>query len=382
MKSAEVGTPNAHPAAPTDLDDFRLRARRWLTEAAPTGPSDYGAIVPESEIEGAILWQRRLAEAGFAGLHWPRRWGGQGLTTGHTAIWLEECARAQVPPFLNMVGSVLTAEALMAFGTDEQRDEHLPPILTAGQIWCQLFSEPDAGSDLAHLSTRADRDGEGWVLRGQKVWCSNGHLADRGICLARTDPDAPAHRGLSFFLIDMHTPGVSHRPLRQITGRSDFDEVFFDDVQLPASALLGPAGGGWGVGMAILTNERNHVGALAISLGHRLDRLVAAGSDLSPAVRNRLIGLWARGQAIIQLGQQQRLGPASASLMKLAVAELSFETAGFFVQLAGAGALLESPVGTQLVASTAARIAGGTTEVQKTIIAERILGLPREPVVG
>jgi alkylation response protein AidB-like acyl-CoA dehydrogenase len=220
------------------------------------------------------------------------------------------------------------------------------------------------------------------VLRGQKVWTSNGHLADWGICLARTDPDAPAHRGLSFFLVDMHTPGISHRPLRQITGRYDFDQVYFDDAHLPASALLGQPGGGWAVAMATLTNERNHVGALAISLALRLHRLVAAAADQTPAMRHRVLALWSRGQAVVALGQQPRLGPASASLMKLAVAELSFETAALLVALVGPDGMLAGPVGQQLVGATAAGIAGGSTQVQKTIIAERILGLPREPAPG
>ena len=378
----DPGAPMLDVEIPADLEEFRRGAREWLASAATTAPPDYGAIVPEREIAGAVVWQRRLAEAGFAGLHWPRRYGGQGLTVGHTALWLEECARAEVPPFLNMVGFVLVAEALLAFGSQDQQAEHLPLILTADRVWCQLFSEPDAGSDLAHLTTRADRDGDGWVLQGQKVWTSNGHLADWGICLARSDQEAPAHRGLSFFLVDMHTPGISHRPLRQITGASDFDQVFFDGAHLPGSALLGPAGGGWAVAMSTLTHERNHVRASAISLGHRLDRLVAAGSAHPPAVRDRMVALWVRGQAVIQLGQQQRLGPASASLMKLAVSELSFETAALLVELAGPAGLLTGPVSRQLVASTAAGIAGGTTQVQKTIIAERILSLPREPAAG
>ena len=315
----------------------------------------------------------------MAGLHWPARWGGQGLPPAYTAVWLEECARAEVPPFLNMVGLVLTAEALLQFGSDEQQAEHLRPLLWGERVWCQLFSEPGAGSDLAHLSTRAERCDDGWMLDGQKVWCSNGRLADWGICLARTDTDAPAHRGLSFLLVNMRTAGITLRPLRQITGRSDFDEVFFESVSLPSSSLLGDPGAGWTVAMATLTHERNHIGASAIGLGHRLDRLLALAAGRPAVVRDRLLELWCRGRAVIELARQPRLGAASASLMKLAVAELSFEVADLQAGLAGPAALLDGDPSAQLVGATAARIAGGTTQVQKNIIAERILGLPRPP---
>ena len=180
-----------------------------------------------------------------------------------------------MPPFINMVGVVLTGGSLLLFGTPEQQAEHLRPIITADHVWCQLFSEPGAGSDLASLATRAERDGDGCVITGQKVWCSNGRVADCGICMARTDPTVPAHKGISFFLVDMHAEGIDVRPLRQMTGGSEFDEVFFDDVWVPADRLLGPRGRGWGVGMAMLTNERGHIGASAIGLERRLDAMAA-----------------------------------------------------------------------------------------------------------
>lgn len=365
------------------LDDFRAAAAAWLAEAAGEAPSDYGAIVPEAEIATAVAWQHRLADAGLVGLHWPVRWGGQGLTPGHTAVWLEECARAEVPPFLNMVGQVLTAEALLAYGSDEQKAEHLPPLRTGDRVWCQLFSEPDAGSDLAHLRTRARRSGAGWVLEGEKIWTSNGHLADWGICLARTDPDAPAHAGISFFLVDMRSPGVEVRPVRQMTGAAEFDQVVFDQVTLPAEALLGDEGAGWAVAMSTLTHERNHIGALAIRLGLRLDRLVAALRSApvrNGVVRDRAMALWVRGRAVMALGSQQaRLGPAAASLMKLGVAELSLATADFAVDSTGANAMLDGTEAADLIAAPGAGIAGGSTQIQKTIVGERLLGLPREP---
>ena len=361
------------------VEEFRAAAAGWLAEAAGDAPSDYGAIVPEAELAAAVSWQHRLADAGLAGLHWPVRWGGQGLTPAHTAAWLEECARVEVPPFLNMVGLVLTAEALLAYGTDEQKSAHLPKLRTGERVWCQLFSEPDAGSDLAHLRTRARRSGDGWVLEGEKIWTSNGHLADWGICLARTDPEAPAHAGISCFLVDMHAPGVVVRPVRQITGTSEFDQVIFDQVELPPDALLGDAGAGWAVAMSTLTHERNHIGALAIRLGLRLDRLIAE-LPAHPVLRDRAVDLWIRGRAVMALGSQQgRLGPAAASLMKLGVAELSVAAADLAADVAGATAMLDGGPAAELVAAPGAGIAGGSTQIQKTIVGERLLRLPREP---
>jgi alkylation response protein AidB-like acyl-CoA dehydrogenase len=361
------------------VEEFRAAAAAWLAEAAGDAPSDYGAIVPEAELATAVAWQRRLADAGLAGLHWPVKWGGQGLTSAHTAAWLEECARVEVPPFLNMVGLVLTAEALLAYGTDEQKATHLPPLRTGDRVWCQLFSEPDAGSDLAHLRTRAQRSGEGWVLQGEKIWTSNGHVADWGICLARTDPEAPAHAGISCFLVDMGAPGIEIRPVRQMTGASEFDQVVFDEVQLPPEALLGGQGAGWSVAMSTLTHERNHIGALAIRLGLRLDRLVAE-LPANEVLRDRAVSLWVRGRAVMALGSQTgRLGPAAASLMKLGVAELSVAAADLAADAAGGAAMIQGRSAAELVAAPGAGIAGGSTQIQKTIVGERILRLPREP---
>lgn len=370
------------PWAGLGVEAFRAAAAAWLRESRADAPSDYGAIVPEAEIDKAKAWQRRLAEAGLVGLHWPVRWGGQGLTVAHTAAWLEECARAQVPPFLNMVGLVLTAEALLAHGSEAQRSAHLPPLRTGERLWCQLFSEPDAGSDLAHLRTRARRSDGGWVIDGTKVWSSNGHIADWGICLARSDDGAPAHKGLSFFLVDMHAPGIEIRPLRQMTGTSEFDQVTFDRVELPPESLLGDPGAGWAVAMSTLTHERNHIGALGIRLGLRLDRLLG---DLrgDPLLADRAVRMWVRGRALMALGEQQaRLGPAAASLMKLGVAQLSVAAAQLAADMAGAAAMLDGPAAAELASSLAAEIAGGTTQIQKTIVGERLLQLPREPATG
>jgi alkylation response protein AidB-like acyl-CoA dehydrogenase len=367
-------------APEVDVETFRADARAWLAEHRPEAPPDYGAILPPEIAEQGKAWQARLFGAGFAGIHWPIEHGGRGLTPEHTAAWTTECALAQVPPFINMVGVVLAGGALLSFGTPEQQATHLRPIITGEKVWCQLFSEPDAGSDLAGLRTRAEADGDTWVVTGSKVWCSNGRVADRGILMARTDPDAPKHKGISFFVIDMATPGIEVRPLRQMTGGSEFDEVHLTEVRLPADALLGPLHGGWGVGMAVLTNERGHIGSAGISLGRRLDALAASGAG-GALERQALTGLLARGRALQAMGRRQ--GPVAsvaASLAKLGATELMFDVAIHEADRRGPDALLaDDPAVRGLLGAPGGRIAGGTTQVQKNIIGERLLGLPKEP---
>jgi alkylation response protein AidB-like acyl-CoA dehydrogenase len=365
-----------------DVDSFRAEARGWLCGNAQHAPRDYGAICPPDLIEQGVAWQQRLFADGWAGIHWPTEVGGRGLSAAHNAAWIEECALAAVPPFLNMVGLVLAGGAIQRFGTDVQRDRHLRATLAAEQVWCQLFSEPVAGSDLGGLITRAERDGDRFVVNGQKVWCSGGRYSDWGILMARTDPALPKHKGISFFLLDMRLPGVEVRPLRQMTGEAEFDEVFFTDVQVPADCLLGPLNEGWNVGMAVLTNERGHIGASVIGLERRLAAMAAmgAGRELDDAQRQALAGLLSRGNAFKAMGQRQ--GPvasAAASLMKLGITEMLFDAAMLRGALAGADAMLEGPPAAQMLAAPGGRIAGGTSQVQRNIIGERLLGLPREP---
>jgi alkylation response protein AidB-like acyl-CoA dehydrogenase len=366
----------------TTLDGFTAQARDWLAANAAHGPRDYGAIVPPELAEQGIAWQRRLFAEGWAGIHWPVEHGGQGLSPEHQAAWLEQCALAGVPPFLNMVGLVLAGGAIQRFGTPEQKDRHLRATLAAEQVWCQLFSEPGAGSDLGSLSTRAERDGDRFVVNGQKVWCSGGRYSDWGILMARTDPDLPKHKGISFFLLDMHLPGVEVRPLRQMTGDAEFDEVFFTDVEVPADCLLGPLNGGWDVGMAVLTSERGHIGVSVISLGRRLAAMAAMGSGraLAPLERDRLAHLLVRGRAYQAMGRRQgATASTAASLMKLGITELMFEAAMLRGDLAGADGQLEGGEATGMLAAPGGRIAGGSSQVQRNIIGERLLGLPREP---
>ncbi len=364
------------------VDEFRHAARAWLAANRSHAPRDYGAILPPDLYEHGVAWQQRLFAEGWAGIHWPVEHGGRGLTPAHTAAWIEECAIAGVPPFINMVGIVLAGGAIMQFGTPAQQARHLRATLAAEQVWCQLFSEPGAGSDLASLSTRAEQDGDTWVVNGQKVWCSGGRYSDWGILMARTNPGVPKHKGISFFLCDMTLPGIETRPLKQMTGEAEFDEVFFTDVRLPADALIGPRDEGWMVGMAVLTNERGHIGASVIGLERRLEAMarMAEGRELGPVERDRLTALLSRGQAFMAMGRRQ--GPVAstaASLMKLGITEMMFEAAMLRGSIAGASAMLDGPDAAGMLAAPGGRIAGGTSQVQRGIIGERLLGLPREP---
>ncbi len=376
------------PAPVETVEAFGNRAESWLAVHRGEAPPDYGAICPPDLIDRALEWQRLLFASGWAGVDWPTSFGGLGLTPAHRGAWVRACALAGVPPFLNMVGTVLAGGSTLLYGTAEQQAEHLLPILSAEHTWCQLFSEPGAGSDLASLSTRAERDGDEFVITGQKVWCSGARYSDRGILLARTDSSVAKHRGISFFLFDMTRPGVEIRPLRQMTGEAEFDEVFLDDVRMPATSLLGPLNGGWGVAMATLTNERGSIGSAAISLTRRMDALTEtlrheanAGDGLDAASRDSLVRVLTSGRVLTMLGTRQ--GPVAstaASLGKLGITELMFATAQARVSMAGAHAMLDtSDAARSLLAAPGGRIAGGTSQIQRNLIGERLLGLPAEP---
>jgi alkylation response protein AidB-like acyl-CoA dehydrogenase len=369
-------------ASPPTVDAFHAEARDWLAHNAADAPHDYGPICPPDQIDAGIAWQRRLYDAGYAGIHWPIDVGGRGLTPEHNAAFLLECAIAGVPPVLNMVGLVLAGGSVLMFGTDEQQGEHLHATLRAEQVWCQLFSEPGAGSDLGGLTTRAERDGDDFVVNGQKVWCSGGRYSNWGILMARTDADAPKHKGISFFLCPMDLPGIDVRPLRQMTGDAEFDEVFFTDVRLPAAHLLGPLHGGWGVGMAVLTNERGHIGTSVIGLERRLESMTNLSADraLDAVERQQLAQQLMRGMSFKAMAQRQGpIASTAASLMKLGITEMMFDVAMLRGDVAGADAMLDGPEAAGILAAPGGRIAGGTSQVQRNIIGERLLGLPREP---
>ena len=364
------------------VDEFAQEAKQWLAENKHLAPRDYGAICPPDMVDQGLAWQKHLYASGKAGIHWPVEFGGQGLTAAHQAQWLYECALVGVPGVFNMVGLVLTGGAVQKFGTPEQQAKHLNATLRADHVWCQLFSEPGAGSDLGSLSTKAERDGDRYIVNGQKVWCSGGRYSNWGILMARTNPDAPKHEGISFFVLDMSLPGIEIRPLKQMTGEAEFDEVFFTDVEMPAEALLGPLHGGWGVGMAVLTSERGHIGTSVISLERRLDSIsrLAEGRDLSPTERQEIVKLLSKGMAYKAMAQRQ--GPVAstaASLMKLGITEMMFETSILRSNISGMDSLLTGPEAFGVLSAPGGRIAGGTSQVQRNIIGERLLGLPREP---
>ncbi|MDO8363584.1 MAG: acyl-CoA dehydrogenase family protein [Actinomycetota bacterium] len=369
----------------TNVDEFQAAAREWLAANAHHGPPDYGAICPPHLVEAGLEWQRRIHAAGFAGIHWPVQHGGRGLTAEHHAAWLSECALAGVPPVFNMVGLVLAGNALLQYGTPAQQEQHLAPTLAGDHVWCQLFSEPGAGSDLGSLTTRAEPDGDHFVVNGQKVWCSGGRYSNWGILMARTaapEDTASKHDGISFFVFPMHLLGVEVRPLRQMTGDAEFDEVFFTDVRLPADHLLGPLHGGWGVGMSVLTNERGHIGTAVIGLERRLEAMsrLAHGRELHPVQRQRLAALLTTGHAYKAMVQRQGAAAGTAgSLIKLGITEMQFQASMLRGDIAGAHAMLAGPDTFGVLAAPGGRIAGGTSQVQRNIIGERLLGLPREP---
>jgi alkylation response protein AidB-like acyl-CoA dehydrogenase len=369
------------------VDGLQGLAVDWLSANREHASSDYGAICPPDLVDAGLEWQHRITDAGFAGIHWATEYGGQGLTAEHNSIWMLECARAGVPPFFNMVGFVLAGGSIRQFGTAEQKVAHLQATLETDHIWCQLFSEPGSGSDLASLSTRAELDGDRYTINGQKVWCSGGRYSNWGILMARTRPldEASKHDGISFFLLPMDMPGIEIRPLKQMTGESEFDEVLFTDVELPQDHLLGPLHGGWGVGMAVLMSERGHIGTSVIGLERRLDQMtrLAEGRELTSIERQALAELITRATALKAMAQRQGpIASTAGSLMKLGITEMMFDVAMLRGDLAGANGSLDGPDASGMLAAPGGRIAGGTSQVQRNIIGERLLGLPREPRPG
>jgi alkylation response protein AidB-like acyl-CoA dehydrogenase len=325
-----------------------LSARRWLAENKHHAPPDYGPIMPPGLLPAACAWQRRLAEAGYVFFE---------MSEADKAEWLAECAAGGVPPVLNMVGLVLAAGAIQSFGSPV----HQKLLAATGRgeiVWCQLFSEPGAGSDLAGLTCSAVPDGDEFVVNGQKTWSSNASAADMGLLLARTGPDR--HRGITMFALDMRAPGVEVRPIRQMTGEAEFDDVFLTDVRVPAASAIGPVDQGWMVTMATLGNERAYIGSSVAALQRRL-----GGASASGAVeRDRLARLHSAAFALSAI--DMAAGP-SASLVKLGVTEAMFELAVSFGR------------DREVVAAPGARLGGGTSEVQRNIIGELVLGLPKEP---
>ncbi len=373
-----------------DLGEFRENVRRFLTLSIDSGIAcpAFGTIMPPAFGDRARAWQAHCFEHGFTGFHWPREYGGLGLSRDHTNIWGEECARHDVAPYMNFQGIILAAGAILRFGTEEQKHRYLRPTLSGEILWCQLFSEPDAGSDLASLRTRADPGPPGWRVSGQKVWTSTAQLAQQAILLARTDPDAPGSRGISFFCVDMDTPGIEVRPLVQMTGDSEFCEVFLDDVQLPPDSLIGPLHGGWTVAMSVLADERSAGRVGAINLERKLTGLTGLTADAGdsgatpergPVLRDRVVGALLEGGALVQMMIRSDGDLALGPLTKLASSEFGAEVAELALDAHGPAAMITGDATEPFLYAPGLKLGGGTSEIQRNLIGERLLGLPREP---
>lgn len=378
---------------------FRDELRAWLAEHGPGG-----ALGPEPDDEDEAFawrraWQRTLHRGGWGGVHWPKEVGGRGATLSETAIFFEELGRAGAPLPADVLGLLLAGPTLMVWGDSAQKERLLPTILSADETWCQGFSEPDAGSDFAALKTRAvpDPDSPGdWIVSGQKVWTSGAQYAKWCMLVARTDPESgtpggPAkHKGLTYFVLDMESEGVDVRPLVQITGSPEFNEIFLDDVKIPGSAVVGGVGNGWKVALTTLMNERAGLAFfLQVRLRQQLDTLVGIarenGSADDPIVADRLADLHVRTEALrlmawkglTAIEQYGQPGP-EGSLTKWLWSETNQLLVQLAVDIVGGDALVDGdPWAYALLRARGNTIEGGTTEIQKNIVAERVLGLPR-----
>jgi alkylation response protein AidB-like acyl-CoA dehydrogenase len=392
-----------------DLAEFRNRVRQWCTDHVPVDWRTAQTGVSDAEFAAfQKAWFAELHEAGFAVPHWPREWGG-GMSVGEQIVLYQELAAADAPRLvLAFVGIHHAASTLLVAGTDEQRQRHMPAILD-GELWVQGFSEPEAGSDLASLRTTARRDGDTFIVNGQKLWASGGAHADWCLLLARTDPDAPKRKGISYFLMDMTTPGIDVRPIRNAVGDSHFCEVFLNDVAIPAANLVGAENAGWQVAQETLGAER---GMTMLELAERLgnagfrwlvDECARTRSDGARplddgVVRDRLAqfeievaGLRGLCRKVVEGHESGGLGPADASVVKLFYSELLQRLTDFGTEIAGlpAHTVLTKPMSSgwesgswalDFIGSWEWTIPGGASEIQRTIIGERGLGLPREPM--
>ena len=367
-------------------EHFRAELRAWLEKNHP-GPEPAGA---EESFQFRRRWQQRMQEDRWAGLTWPREYGGRGASLMQSALFNEEMVRARVPSPANILGLVMGGPVVIAHGTEDQKRRFLQPILTADEIWCQGFSEPDAGSDLASLKTRAVKVDGGWRINGQKVWTSFAHNARWCMLLARTDPEAKKHEGITYFLMDMDQAGVEARPLRQLTGESEFNEVFMDDALVADENVVGRPGDGWKVAITTLALERAGLSlGSAVAIQIQLRELAALirdlGKDRDTAVRQKFGELCVRAETmrlngargLSQVIQHGVPGP-EGSLVKIQWAEINQAMTEFAVQVRGNEGLIDDmPWTYRMLRARANSIEGGTSEIQKNILAERVLMLPR-----
>jgi alkylation response protein AidB-like acyl-CoA dehydrogenase len=387
---------------------FRDEVRAWLAGNLPEGWGEPGFHEPETfeeKLEFARGWERKLADAGWAGISWPKEYGGRGATLMEQVIFQQEMARARAPMIsVNFVGVNLAGPTIMAHGTDEQKARYLPRILRLEELWCQGFSEPNAGSDLAGVQTRAELREDHFVVNGQKVWTSYAHAADWCLLLCRTDPDVPKHKGLSYLLVDMHTDGIDPRPLKQVTGEAEFNEVFFTDVVVPRENLLGEMNQGWTYANTTLANERGPAFlAHQIRFRNQLEDMIAMSKRLKrdgvpvsehPAFRERIAKAYADLEVMRFIGYRLVTSIArhgrpgvEGSIAKLYWSEmvrrmqlLALQLEGEAGMLDGEDAELNGKWQRGFLSSFAQTIAAGSTEIQKNIISERVLGMPRGEV--
>ena len=404
------GEPSVRIGVQVDFDDtheeaaFRASVRAWLERNADRREAgsvasrrrwrDPSPAAQLGHVRACQAWQRKLFDGGWAGVTWPTEYGGRGGTAIEQAIVNQEMAGFEVGGGALAVGVGMVGPTLMAWGTDEQRSGHLRAILRGDEVWCQLFSEPAAGSDLAGLATRAEPDGDTWVVNGQKVWTCFARHSDWAILLARTDPDVPKHQGITFFLVDMTSPGVDVRPLRQIDGVAHFNEVFLTDVRIPSTQVVGPVHGGWRVTRTTLQSERSLIGG---GEGVRFEDLRAlaraSGRSADPVLRQELARAYTRFELLRFLGLRvltalsHGVPPGSeSSVMKLGYSEHAAALSDLALSLEGPSGMLgtdAAPDGgffqQHFLSQWTVRIGGGTDQVQRNIIGERVLGLPREP---
>jgi alkylation response protein AidB-like acyl-CoA dehydrogenase len=390
-----------------EQEAFRDEVRSWLSKNLPKDWSSKvqaASDVPREEAYDFLRkWQGRMYEAGLVGLTWPKESGGRGLSFMEEMLLQEEMALAKAPPVLNILAVGMAGPTINAYGTEEQKRRYPPKMLSCEEIWCQGYSEPNSGSDLAALQTRAVKDGDHYVINGQKVWTSLAHIADWMMLLARTDPDAPKHKGITYFLLDMHSPGVTVKPLKQITGDAEFNEVYFDNVRIHESQILGGLNNGWAVGLTTLMYERLALGfGLQVRLRIALDGLVdlarrssknGAPATQDPVMRQKLAQMWidtevfkyTGARAITKLLKGELPGPEASTGKMMWVEghqrlqELAMELEGPYAQLTkGSRWAVENGLWQYgFLRSRANSIEGGTTEIQKNIIGERVLGLPK-----
>jgi alkylation response protein AidB-like acyl-CoA dehydrogenase len=385
------GPGGAYAPAPMDLrlsdadEAFRAELRDWLSRTLPTLEAAPGREDWPARVRYDTDWQRRLFDAGYAGMSWPTAYGGRDASPGEQLIFLEETTRAQAPYVgVNFVGNLHAGPTLIAEGTEDQKHAHLPRILRGDEVWCQCFSEPGAGSDLAGLRTRAVRDGDHYVVSGQKIWCSFGHVGEFGELLVRTDPDAPKHRGISWLILPMDLPGIDVRPIETLLGSSEFCEVFLDEVRVPVANRVGAENDGWRVTNVTLSFER---GTAFVSemvdarrLAEELRPLVTDPADRRELghVLAQLDALWVLTMRNVTQSSRGTPGPG-ALVFKLAYSEARDRLGELSMEVLGRAGLDVSDYRVEeRLRTLSLPIAAGTSQIQRNIIGERLLGLPRE----